>query len=66
MSDKELLIMMTSKCADLERQLEEALKLADEAIQHYGDSSNYSDQFFYDVSVMLGDSLKEQLKEKGE
>ena len=50
----------------LTKQLDEALKLAEEAIQHYEEADSYSSQFFYDVDVMLRDALKKQLKEQGE
>ena len=63
MSEKELLIMMTSKCADLERQLAEAraniYKYAEIAMMAGKDEFGHSwEDFKYFV-------LDEQLKEQG-
>jgi hypothetical protein len=60
----EIITALNDELSEKESQLEEALKLAEEAIQHYEEADLYSEQFYYDVSVMLRDALKEQLKEK--
>ena len=58
LSDKEMLIMMTTKCADLEKQLEEAR----EEIQDLRNIGNFFNEY---VPPNLRDLYNEQLKEKG-
>jgi hypothetical protein len=77
MSDKELLIMMTSKCADLERQLKEAKKEKKKIMRwmkKYLDQPNgyrcigYSDlyEMYYKlVKQDINEDIRKQLKEKG-